>query len=349
MLDADDGDRASPEDAVCNVTVERIDGNRYRLAWDERFTAAPVTVRVSPTADVPGDAEPVAEGARGGAEVTVPGGAPRWYFRLEVADGNSLVVAERGVPLEGGVNFRDLGGYAGADGRRLRWGRLFRSGHLAHLTAADRDVVSALGISTVCDYRHPNELARENAELPNAPDVNVIGIPPGIGNWRMLHELFARTTDPEDTVAAMHDIMVYLVRDAAHYYQGLFDALLEGAPGALLMNCSGGKERSGVGAALTLAALGVPRATILYDYMLSSRYTPIEREVPNVLEKYEVDLPYEQGRALILPLLETYPSYLGVAFEAIESDHGSVEAFLHERYGVDEAARERLRELYLSA
>ena len=62
-----------------------------------------------------------------------------------------------------------------------------------------------------------------------------------------------------------------------------------------------------------------------------------------------MDLPFEQGRALILPLLETRPSYLSAAFDTIEADHGSVETFLHERYGVDEAARERLRELYLSA
>lgn len=340
-------ERERRPDPICAVSVGRLGDDAYRIAWDESFTTAPVTVRWSTRADVPPDAEVVAERASGGLDVAVPGDGTRPYFRLDADDGASLVVGERGLPLEGGVNFRDLGGYAGADGKRVRWGQLFRSGTLSRLTGSDRPVLSALGITTVCDYRHPDELARENAELPNSPAVHAIGIPPGVGNWRMLHELFARTDDPADTVEAMHQIMVYLVREAGPYYQGLFDALLAGTSGAFLMNCSGGKERTGIGAALTLAALGVPRETILYDYMLSSDYLPIESEVPHALEKYEVDLPYEQARALVLPLLETRRSYLNAAFDAIVADHGSIDAYLSSRYGIDAAARQRLRELYL--
>lgn len=334
-------------DLICKVSLERLDHDSYRLAWGEEFTAGRVDIRLSPRPDVPADTEVAAEGVHGGADIVASGGSPRWYFRLDGVDEASLVIGERGVSLEGGVNFRDLGGYAGADGRRIRWGRLFRSGHLSQLTAADRQVISGLGISTVCDYRHPDELVNEHAELPNSPEVRVLGIPPGVGHWRMLHDLFAQTSDPADTVEAMHQIMVYLVREAAPYYQDLFDALLAPPPGAFLMHCSGGKERSGVGAALTLAAMGVPRETIMYDYMLSSRYTPVETQVPRVLDKYEVSLPPEQGRALVLPLLETRPSYLNVVFDAIEADHGSIAAFLRERFGIDDAARERLCELYM--
>lgn len=348
MLDRDDCSTALPKDPIVKTQVQRLDEDTYRVAWDESFTAAPVTVRAAPHADVPDDAQVVASGVYQSAEVTVCANTPRWYFRLDAEDGCSLTVGERALPLEGGVNFRDLGGYSGAGGRRIRWGKLFRSGTLARLTASDRKIVSALGISTVCDYRHPNELVRENAELPNSPNVTVIGIPPGIGNWRMLHELFARTSDPADTVQAMHQLMVYLARDAGDHYQHLFDSLLADNSGAFLMNCSGGKERSGIGAALTLAALGVPRETILYDYMLSSKYLSIETEVPHALEKYEVDLPYEQARALIRPLLEARPSYLEAAFDALEEDYGSVKACLHRKYGIDDAARERLCELYLA-
>jgi protein tyrosine/serine phosphatase len=37
---------------------------------------------------------------------------------------------QRVVPLQGGRNFRDLGGYPAADGRRVKWGAIFRSGSL---------------------------------------------------------------------------------------------------------------------------------------------------------------------------------------------------------------------------
>ena len=53
-------------------------------------------------------------------------------------NGNGVTVAQRNVPLQGAINFRDLGGYATNDGRRVRWGRLFRSGHLSNLTKKDK-------------------------------------------------------------------------------------------------------------------------------------------------------------------------------------------------------------------
>lgn len=334
-------------DAICTASVERLGDATYRITWDERFSADPVTIRAERQGRVRSDAEVVAERAQGATDVKVSAADARWYFRLDAADGHSLVVGERGVALERGVNFRDMGGYATADGRRVRWGRLFRSGHLSHLTAADRDSVAGLGITTVCDFRHESELAHENATLPGAPTVHVAGITPGVGSGRMLHELFARSSDPADTVEAMHRIMAYLAREAAPHYQTLFDGLLGCTSGAFLMNCSGGKERSGLGAALTLAALGVPRETIRYDFMLTGRYMPVEAEVPRTIEKYDVDLPFEQGRALILPILESRESYLAAALEAIEADHGSIDAFLRERFGLDDAARARLGELYL--
>ena len=37
------------------------------------------------------------------------------------------VKRDRRVPLDGAVNFRDLGGYIGAGGRQVRWGRVFRA------------------------------------------------------------------------------------------------------------------------------------------------------------------------------------------------------------------------------
>jgi len=42
------------------------------------------------------------------------------------------------VPLEGGSNFRDLGGHKASDGRLVRRGHVFRSAHLGALTDAGR-------------------------------------------------------------------------------------------------------------------------------------------------------------------------------------------------------------------
>ena len=60
---------------------------------------------------------------------------------------------QRLLPLEGGQNFRDLGGYRTRDGRTVRWGMQFRSGAMNGLTAADYAYLGKIGIRTVCDFR----------------------------------------------------------------------------------------------------------------------------------------------------------------------------------------------------
>jgi protein-tyrosine phosphatase len=257
-----------------------------------------------------------------------------------------VVVAERAVPFAGGVNFRDLGGYRTEDGRRVRWGRLFRSGHLSGLTEDDKRGFAALGVNTVCDFRLAEERADENAELPGAVTMHTIGIPPGIGDRHFFHRLFASADAVEPILDALHDMVRSLVREAAPRYAALFEVLLAAPAGTILMNCSAGKERTGVGSALVLAALGVPRETIMYDFMLSGIYFPAAAEVPRVLEKYGVTHRGELGRALIMPLLETRASYLEAAFTAIDQDFGSTEDFLAHYYGLRAAELARLRDIY---
>lgn len=333
-------------DDICGIVVQRA-GAGCRVRWGEAFGGAPVDVHVAADPALLRDAPASVCGARDGAEIPVTSSITRPYFLLAPARGEPLVVAERSVPLERGVNFRDLGGYAGAEGRRVRWGRLFRSGHLSALTDADRDRVAALGIGVVCDLRMAEELANENAVLPDEPRVEVLGIPPGIRDPLFFHKLFDRAEGPGEIVQAMHHLIGALVREATLEYRRLFEVLLEGSPGALLINCSAGKERTGVGVALLLSALGVPRETVSWDFMLSREYFPAEAELDRVLEKYQVRRR-PGDRDIVMPLLETRASYIGAAFDAVDEAHGSMDAFLREACGLGEKELTRLRELYLA-
>ena len=80
----------------------------------------------------------------------------------------------RHLALQGSTNFRDLGGYAGRDGRSVRWRRLFRSDHLGALSASDIATVSALGLGRVCDLRGAQERTAYPCVLPG---VTVIALP----------------------------------------------------------------------------------------------------------------------------------------------------------------------------
>lgn len=329
-------------DCIANTSVARLADGRYEVRWGEDFATGPVSVHAGLQPDAIDHGQPLATTASRSAVVAAAGWRP--YFLLVAERGPRLVVAERGVPLEGGVNFRDLGGYRTDDGRRVCWGRLFRSGHMSKLTESDQASFTALGIRTVCDFRMTEERANENVHLKAEPHIETLGIPPGLKDRFFLHRLFQETDDPEVVAEAIHDIMRCLVSDCASHYARLFEALLAAAPGSVLLNCSAGKERTGVGAALLLTALGVPRSTILYDFALSRRYFPAAAEMPRALQKYNVEArPGRDIEALMAPLLYTRESYLECVFDTIDQHHGDDLAFLRDALGVGPAECARLR------
>src|SRR5215813_1298187 len=80
----------------------------------------------------------------------------------------------RHFDLQGASNFRDLGGYATADGRAVRWRQIFRSNHLGHLTESDVGVVRGLGVKHAFDFRGSEE---RNAAACAVEDITVHSLP----------------------------------------------------------------------------------------------------------------------------------------------------------------------------
>lgn len=239
----------------------------------------------------------------------------------------------RVVAFEGCSNLRDLGGYRANDGRRVRFGRVFRSASLAGLTDADLTAFTATGIRTVCDLRGENEAARAPSRLPvaDAPEVVRVPIEPRIG--ASLRDLLARE---EATGEDVHDLLrtAYAAYATDHLprYRALFDLLLREERLPLLFHCSAGKDRTGFGAALLLTALGVPRETVIADYLATNRIWKRERALPP-------DTPDDVREALLSahrPLIES-------ALDSAVAGHGGLEALLEDGLGLDPPRLARLR------
>jgi protein-tyrosine phosphatase len=254
----------------------------------------------------------------------------------------------RHLPLAGADNFRDLGGYATSDGRTVAWGRLYRSGHLGRLTPADVAAIERLGIRLICDLRAPSERADLVSRLPAGAAANVVSLPvdfsalePGLVRRRLLGRDFAAGAIAETVLAAYRAY----VTDFAHAFAGVLRALA--APGAqpALIHCNGGKDRTGFAVMLVLLTLGVPRSTIVEDYLLTNhltRWTTLRRTWLVFLASRLSVRPSEM-RAL----LEAREPYLDAAFAAMEARHGSSEAYLREALGVTDELRDRLRAAFL--
>ncbi|MFF3149835.1 tyrosine-protein phosphatase, partial [Streptomyces sp. NPDC057927] len=253
--------------------------------------------------------------------------------------------------LAGVRNFRDVGGLPTVDGRRVRYGRLFRSGHLAHATEEDAAFLSSLGLHTIFDFRNAadQKLEGPDVELPGVRNVNLPLTDPADGSefWKMV-----RDGDVEqlrghlgDGKAANRMIGSYrtIVKERTAEHSHVLHALAEDSVPAL-MHCAAGKDRAGLSIAVTLLALDVERDAIVADYLESNathrRYKVRRNGSSEAARSPEV-------MELLSPLFDARAEYLTEAFETIEETWGGIDAYLERGLGVTPEQRERLRERLL--
>jgi len=249
--------------------------------------------------------------------------------------------------LEGGRNFRDLGGYRTSDGRQVRWGRLYRSGAMSYLTPADRTQLTLFGIRTVCDFRSSGERSREptNWSSEAVESLHFDYDHSSVSLRGLLREA------PELTAEVMHTSMTRLYRRLpsllAAPYAALFAKLAQGAV-PLVFHCAAGKDRTGIAAALVLLSLGVPRQTVMDDYVLTNTAVDLEAVL---LARPRTSLGMGTERAHLsdlsrearAPLIEARLEYLEAALEQIELEHGSIGRYLQGPLGVSDSMLTQLR------
>ncbi|WP_084399113.1 tyrosine-protein phosphatase [Henriciella aquimarina] len=271
----------------------------------------------------------------------------RHYFLIVPEEGEAVRTALRLLPLEGGRNFRDLGGYKTEDGRTVKWGKLYRSGVMDGLTDEDYDYLSGLGIQVICDLR----TARERAEEPTdwqAGQVEYLTFPdPEEDDSMSLMTVFQDPeVTPEKVSQAMAGAYADIAQDQVPAYREMFDRLAAGEV-PLAFNCSAGKDRTGIGAALLLTALGVPRETVVADYALSEIYVDYMEEFAGDEAALDEDSPYaflaKLPPEMVAPLMRSDPLYIETALLDMEEEYGSVLAFLHEEVEVTDEELEAIR------
>jgi protein-tyrosine phosphatase len=237
-------------------------------------------------------------------------------------------------PLQGASNFRDLGGYPGHGGRRVRWRRLFRSEHLGGLTATDHATLAALGLARVFDFRGVEERAATPNNLPSAQEHSLAIEPTVVQRMDALQEAGQPVT-AEVMVSLMQELYRGLVGPQAHRYQALFGHLLA-SDAPLVFHCTAGKDRTGVAAALILLALGVPMDIVREDFLLTNRH--YRRPVQAV-----TGAPAD----VLAVMWQVQASFLDAALEVVDRDHGGMDRYLRVQLGLSEAALVALRDRYL--
>lgn len=236
--------------------------------------------------------------------------------------------------MAGATNFRDLGGYVGQDGRAVKWRRIFRSDHLAGLTSADQALMAELGVTRAIDFRGKAEGAAYAYAIPGVA-YHPLVIEPTVVQRALELQATGRALTAQDAVVLMQDTYRGFVHENAARFAELFRLLLA-SDAPTVFHCTAGKDRTGFAAALILMALGVPRETVMQDYLLT-----------NNLYRRPAGMGSHAPEEVLAVLWRVQEEFLDAALHMVDQDYGGVQAYLVDVLGVDAAAQRQLAGQYL--
>jgi protein-tyrosine phosphatase len=347
-----------PASVIDHLEVSRDEAGRLRVTWKVVGDCDQVDVAFGLSADGLDHARALTLPAGDGEAVIDPGRSVRRgrvYVSIAPAASTksttvppgvtpgpgATVAAERRVGLNGPVNFRDLGGYKSTDGRRVRWGRLFRSDALV-LDDQDRQDLVGLGIRTVYDLRSDVERAATPNRLPDEAPPGVVALPL-VSEKPEANPLAAiDSTDGEDFLAHLYR---HILEHSAANFGAVLTGLSEADHLPAVFHCAAGKDRTGMVAAVVLSILGVPLDDILDDYELTSRYRTTEHVQASMrrLEEHQ-NLPPE----VIAGMLRAPRWAMHRALTDVAQRNGGFDGYVTGPAGAPAGVPDRLRQLLLT-
>src|ERR1700730_3616639 len=307
-----------------NPTCERISSGVYTINFQSPPETGAGEVFASSRPDRTDSTEPVGIIRKAPAIVFAPERSGRIYFHLRSPSGATRVVSVRRLPLDGARNFRDLGGYRTSDGQYVRWGLVYRSGYLADLTKADYEYLNSLGIRLVCDVRADGERMRSPTQWTgSSPEFLSVPIGPdrdGTLTAEDLKRRVAAVNSPGDRPIAGYD---FAIKNAEQYGKILQRIVAGDLPA--VEHCTSGKDRTGVFSAILLTALGVPRETVLQDYLLTERYllAPDSMESTRMQLQEIFGLAQPPDGATVKAIMTMKPQTLDATFRSTTAMYGS--------------------------
>lgn len=237
-----------------------------------------------------------------------------------VAVASTLSVQERRLVLEGQDNFRDMGGYATEDGRRVKPGIFFRSGALNQLTPADLRDLELRRIKTVIELRSATEIAASGTDLL-PPGARPVVIPLSVAVFdKPIRDAIESGNIGNIPPDLHHQLARSLIAENSPELSEVMSALLNPDNWPVVVHCDDGGLRTGVVTMLLMTALGVGLDDIKTDFLITNIYReiPIRQQMNEVLTA----IAMKSGRSL-----ETVPDSVEALFFMQERD---IEAAIEE-------------------
>ncbi|MBT3319804.1 MAG: tyrosine-protein phosphatase [Clostridia bacterium] len=207
------------------------------------------------------------------------------------------------VKLEKALNFRDLGGYESSLGGTVKSGKLFRSDSLANLSDADIDIIIGKGIRTAIDLRTDFETSRGENRLKSADGATYYNI-------SLMDNVHSNdyASFEKKMPKSMKALYLDLLDNSAEAIIMIFDTILRRSANGVVFNCTAGKDRTGVIAALILDLMGVSHHNIVENYTATQQL--MEPVFESVMKHYKDSTGREMPKYLLEARRESIVAFM---------------------------------------
>ena len=255
------------------------------------------------------------------------------------------------LPVKSVRNPRDLGGYIGFGGHKIKSHRLLRTGNISKIIPKDKKFLLDYGLTKIIDLRSPAECKAnpdqkipdvDHYEFPLSVDDNTggNGLDVSIDFEHYRHDQYAGFYT---MCQRYHDhVSNKFSQNSISQIINLIAATTEGT---VLYHCSEGKDRTGLVTVILLYILGVDLETIRQDYLYSNLMLNDYRRVRD--EQFKRAGENDKFRANMRILGSVANAYIDTSLITINENYGDIDSYIDKQLGIDEQMQEKIRENYL--
>lgn len=263
----------------------------------------------------------------------------RMYFRIKAGGTLSYTVSNRFFEMDSIQNFRDLGGYMTNDHKRVRWGKIFRSGSISRMTSRDSLELNSLGIKTVIDMRSKDV---KTPFLNRYKRANNIRIPISHNGYNTISQ---KVMDGRflrgDAVIYTQDLYRDMVYNFAPEYAKFIDYLCDENNYPIVYHCYLGKDQSGMATYFLFRTLDIPFDVIEDDYLASAIGIDRAKSVRNA------DSLSESRQEAFTMLTKTDLAFLKYAISCIRERYGNIDDYMLNELKVTPEKKQILKRILL--
>lgn len=268
----------------------------------------------------------------------------RPFYAIITQTNDTLMVAERKIPFNKVMNFRDLGGIKTNDNRYVKWGAFYRADALDKIDYDEFELINTLGIKKVFDLRSNSEVEQAPNQLP--AEISNIHYPIFDNmNNSMFEGIEEKIKTGKFSNKEASEMLTTVNQLFVEHYNSKFKGLLhqvfnDNEP--IVYHCTAGKDRTGFTTALILSVLNVNRELILDEYTMTNYYTKdrIAQYVEQAQKGNEM-LSNVNAEAIEI-LMGVDRRFLEAAFDIIDTKYGGIDAYLKNQMGISDQRRKEL-------